>query len=343
LFDFSTLFGFFTLLSLFYVGIGLRCLYRVATRWRDLWDDDVTRSDLSLAREASFYLLVPPTVALHELGHAALIWAQGGHVSGVRFYGYMGAVFSPSLGAIGDFAVALAGNAVTLAIGVASLMIGLRRAGHPVRNVLWIDLGRQSLFLVLVFYPALCIAFAGDFQTIYNFGRTPIASSMVALAHAAILTFGYGVLWKKHWRPRAFLLSSPAALPLVRAESRLKANPDDLSAARVLGLLYGAAQDHVRAKPHLMRVIASGHADAKVRAAHGVALAGTGEHARAVEELTAALDVMLRPEDRLDVEIALARSLLALEKPAEAAARLAPLVGAYPQNRALIELYERTR
>jgi hypothetical protein len=336
------LFDFFTLLSLFYIGVGVRCLVRVVRRWRSLWDDQVTPEDLKLAREASFYILIPPTVALHELGHASVIWLQGEHVAHWMFLGYMGAVWpSGSSGPLGDFLVALAGNLVTLSIGILALGIGLRRPGHPVRNVLWIELGRQSLFLVLVFYPAICLAFEGDFRRIYDFESTPFASATTAIVHAAILSLGYGLLWRRRWRSRAILLSSPVAREFAEAERRARQDPDDLEAERKLGLAYAAVADHVRALPHLRRVVEQGRADARTRAEYGIALERSGDYARAQAELEAALGVLLRPEDRLAAETALVRALVAQDRRTEAMARIEPLVRAHPQNRALRDLFDR--
>lgn len=338
------LLGAFSLVSLFYVFVGVRCLYRVITRWPALWDDDVTRDDLVLAGEASFFLLIPPTVILHELGHAAALWSLGLGVASWGFLGYMGWVVpTGSAGPLGDFGVALAGNLVTLAIGAGTLAWGVLRPGHPVRNVLMIDLGRRSLFLVLIFYPAICVAFAGDFQRIYDFDATPVASGITAAVHVLILALGYGVLWKRLWRPRAMLLCSPLAPKLLAAEARLAGDPGDLGALRVLGLLHFTSGDHARAVAELAPVVAAGGVDPRVRTAYGAALTETGDHEAAVAQLRQALTGLLRPEDRLGAELPLARALTALGRAAEARALLEPLLERYPGEAAVRELWDRAR
>jgi hypothetical protein len=335
---------FFVLLSLYYVVVGVRCLYRVVRRWNLLWDADVTADDLRLARQASFYLLIPPTVVLHELGHAVLIWAYGLRVADWLFLGYMGEVWpSGSAGPFGDFLISLAGNVVTLAIGIGTLAIGLFRPGHPVRNILWIELGRQSLFLVLVAYPILCLFVPWDFARIYDFDATPIASGVTAVVHGALLAVGYGVFWKRKLRARAVILESPIAGKLAEMEKRLEENDQDVSAHRDLGIVFFAADDFDRALVHLRRAVDGGLSDPKLRMALGSALSAKGDHENAILELGRALEGLLRPEDRLAAELPLARSLIAMKRKDEARALLTDLTARWPKHREIRDLYDRVR
>lgn len=286
----------FVLLSLAYVGIGLTVLYRFVTKFSALFDDDFTPEDAKLANRASFFLLIPPTVALHELGHAAAIWARGEAVLGWMFYGYMGAVFYDPRGAsaLAQFGIALAGNLVTLVIGVVAVLVGLYRPGRPARNVLWIDLGRTSLMLVLVLYPGLCLMFDGDFVTIYDFARTPVASGITAAAHAAILFFGWR--WWQREKPRAILLCSPIAKQVVEAERRLAEDPNDVRAHRGLGIAYARLHDHPRARVHLEAVADA--LDPTERLLLGEVLLETDAPEEALAAFEAAERSLLRPEDR---------------------------------------------
>ena len=103
-------------------------------------------------------MLIPPAVALHELGHAVAVWFYGLEVVDWQFLGYMGWVMpSGSAGPLGDFFIALSGNVVSYLIGLAALLYPIKYPGHPARNVLLLELGRQSMFLVLVFYPLICL------------------------------------------------------------------------------------------------------------------------------------------------------------------------------------------
>ena len=296
--------AFFVALTILVILAGLRTLVRVVKEWKNLWDDDLTREDAKLASSASFYLLIPPTVALHELGHAVAVWSVGLEVESFWFLGYMGAVFHQPSSDAGNFAIALAGNAVTLAIGIACIAWGLVRPGHPVRNILWIDLGRQSLFLVLIFYPILCLVFAGDFQTIYAFSKTPIASLITAVVHAALLVGGYRLIWPRI-KARARLLCSRQAPRFIEAEAKLRTDPSDLVAQRELGIFYFAALDFTRARRYLDPVVASGKLDAHLRLTYGTLLVEQRQYAEAVPFLEQAKEGLLRPEDREAAEKAL--------------------------------------
>lgn len=288
-------------------------------------------------------MLVPPTVALHELGHAALIWAHGLEVQDWMFIGYMGAVWHQSAGELGDFFIALAGNVTTLLIGVGALLYGLHRPGHPVRNVLYLELGRQSLFLVLTFYPAICLFFPGDFQTIYDFEETPIASGITAVVHGAILAIGWGYLWRGRWRARAALLTSPLAPVYVELERRRRESPEDAAIARDLGLFLAIAGEVRRARGLLEEALERGRADPRVYVALGGILSEAGEHERAIGLLERGLDGLLRPEERLTAELPLLRSMLALGRREQARTRLEPLLRSFPEHRELRELEDRAR
>jgi hypothetical protein len=278
----------------------------VILRWSSLFGPNPSEGDARLAAKAAFYLLIPPSVALHELGHAALVWAQGSEVKDWFFLGYMGAVVHASLGPIGDFAVAVAGNAVTLLIGIGAILFGVFLPGGRSRNILAIELGRQSSFLVLVFYPLLCLGFPGDFVTIYAFSQTPIASAITAFVHATVIVFGWGVLWRR-WRPRVALLVSHHADRFVELERRVKRDPEDLGARRGLGLLLLEAGDSKKARIHLEYVAKFG-ADAALDLALGLALLESGEPQAALQRLESVAPRLFHPDQRRLAEEAIARA-----------------------------------
>lgn len=280
----------FVLLSYVYLGISALTLYRVITRWRALWGPRLGEADARLAAQSAFFLLLPPTVALHEAGHAVAVWAQGGQVLKVAFYGFMGAVWSASLGPQGDLLVALAGNVVTLLVGAGVLLWGLRWPGRPAANILRIELGRQSLFLVLVLYPLLCLFTQGDFRIIYDLRATPVGSGIIAAAHALILGLGWGWWWRRRGRPRALALCGPGATALVAAERALARDPEDLAARRALGSVWLESGAPERALPHLEAVLGRGQAGTELRLAYGVALAELGRGQEALPHLEQAAE-----------------------------------------------------
>lgn len=304
----STL-GLFALVSIFYIFIGLQTLALVIKRWRPLTGEVLSPEDARLASKAAFFLLIPPSVLLHELGHAVLVWAYGLEVVDFAFYGYMGYVVpSGRAGPFGDFAISLAGNFVTLIIGLGTLSAGLFLPGRPFRNILLIELGRQSLFIVLVFYPVICLAFPGDFVTIYDFEKTPVASSIVAAFHALLLGPGYFGVWKRRWRPRALLLSSRHAHLFVTLEKQLREQPGDAGARRQLGILYVDA-GHPKEVVRLLGPLAeSGQIDGHALLGLGLAELELGDLPNALVHLEAAEPRLLRPEARALAKLSLGRA-----------------------------------
>lgn len=297
----------FAAMALIAVGLSVRTLIQVVQRWDSLWDGDFTEADAQLAGAASFYLLIPPTVLLHELGHALAVWAAGLEVIDFWFLGFMGMVFHPPSTDLTNFAIAVAGNAVTLLVGLAAFAIGFRLPRHPAWNTLWIGLSRQSLLIVLIAYPLLSLLFSGDFQVIFDVRKTPIASGTALVVHGALIGCGF-LLWRTHLRSRAQLLCSSRALEFIESERAARRDPLDLAAHRRLALFYDSASDPAKTKAHLDPIVAAGKLDAVLRLIYGRVLLEQGDHARAIPLLEQAMEGLLHPEDRRDAEAALARA-----------------------------------
>ena len=334
------LYDFFGLLSYCYLAIGVLILYRVVERWSSLWDDDLTSNDARLAGRAAFFLLIPPVVAAHELGHAAAIWAYGLEVVDRVFYGYMGAVArNASAGPLSDFVIAAAGNVVMLVVGVLALAIGLWRPGHPTRNILVLELGRQSVFITLVFYPLVCLGFDGDFRRIYDFDATPVASAVAAVSHALALLVGWGVVWRRRYKHEALLLCSPMAKELLAARGRVNTDDRDVEAHRQLGHLYLAAGDERRALIHLGRIVAAGAADASTKLAYGSALMVSGRSGDAVAHVESARETLLDPKERRAADLVLAKALTDSGRTDDAIALTERLRKERPQDDVMLGLW----
>ena len=69
-------FGPFALLSLMYVVIGVRVIAQLVQRGKKVWDHTFTPEDRALVNQAAFFILIPISVALHELGHAIAVHQQ---------------------------------------------------------------------------------------------------------------------------------------------------------------------------------------------------------------------------------------------------------------------------
>ncbi len=117
--------GPFALISLFYVILGARVIFQLVRNFRQTFDRNFTHEDRMLVDQASFFVLLPIAVALHELGHAIAVTLYGGEVLDWGFYGFAGYVaFDPR-----DFTdaeqivVAAAGTLVNLLL--ATIAVGL--------------------------------------------------------------------------------------------------------------------------------------------------------------------------------------------------------------------------
>ncbi len=186
----------FILISLFYVVIGIRSVFRLSRSWKAVWDERFTPSDRMLVDEAAFFILIPIAVALHELGHAVAIWTMGGEVLEFGYYGFAGYVAYDPFGfsATQQTIVAAAGTVVNLTlclIGLAIAFLWRPPLRAPVNELLlqFVLLSGINAFIV---YPVLDVASGlnGDWRQMYESGVPWLTALLVAM-QAAVIFAGY--------------------------------------------------------------------------------------------------------------------------------------------------------
>lgn len=177
--------------------ISLRTLFAVIRDRRQVFDQDFTLRDRNRLSEAAFFILLPLSVIFHELGHAVVIRGVGARITDYGWYffygfvGYAGFVTPAQI-----FWIALAGNLVSVGLGLIAIAIPVfwpRRA--PVNYLLFI-FGAISILNALVFYPLLDLVggFEGDWSQIYS-GATPLLSRGTGVVHAGLL-IAAAVAWR---------------------------------------------------------------------------------------------------------------------------------------------------
>ena len=192
MFSISNLFSLVNLISLFYLYQSVRLLNRIRRQWATLRKNPLSRQQKQVAEEASFFVSVPPSVVVHELGHAVAVWAFGGRVIDFGYGFFWGFVLpAGTFTAAEDWFISLAGTLGSLLFGGAVWLL-LRR--HPTDSMRYF--GLRTLWFQIIYsligYPLLsAILPIGDWRSIYDFGQTPILSSGTAVLHLAAL----GWLW----------------------------------------------------------------------------------------------------------------------------------------------------
>lgn len=184
--------GPFALLSVLYLILGVRVVYQLLRGFRQTFDRNFTHADRMLVDQAAFFVLVPISVALHELGHAVAIRLYGGQVLDWGYYGFAGYVgYDP-----GEFTnaqqivIAAAGTIVNLLL--AAIAVGLAFLKKPpVRaaiNELLIQFTWISLLNALVLYPVLDLlsGLNGDWTQMYD-GGAPALSAVILFVHVSVL------------------------------------------------------------------------------------------------------------------------------------------------------------
>lgn len=189
-------FGPFAIISLFYVVIGVRVVYRLVQSWSSVWDKRFTQQDRSIVDEAAFFVLVPVSVALHELGHAVAIWTMGGDVVDWGFYGFAGYVsyFPFQFTDVQQTIIAAAGSLVNLVLCLAAFGVVLFKR-PPFRasiNELLVQFAFLSGANAFIVYPLLDLASGmnGDWRQMYDSG-VPWLTAVIVAVQVGTLALGY--------------------------------------------------------------------------------------------------------------------------------------------------------
>jgi hypothetical protein len=207
--------GIFGLISLFYAVIGIGVIRQVIQRRKQLFDHNFTFADRALIDQAAFFILVPISVALHELGHAIAVWFFGGEVTDFGFYVFAGYVSHQGRYTNDELIlIALAGPFVNVILSLAAVAIVLlwkppMRAAY---NELLIEFAVISGINALIFYPMLDIVatgLEGDWTQIYR-GGDPALSWAIGILHVGILA---GSFWLSRYPPFRRRLAALTGLP----------------------------------------------------------------------------------------------------------------------------------
>ncbi len=208
-------FGAFGILSLIYIVIGFQVVYQLVRSWRPTWDTHFTQQDRALVDKAAFFVLVPVSVALHELGHAVAIWSMGGEVVDFGFYGFAGYVsYYPGLFTdVQQTLIAAAGSFVNLVLCLLAFGVALLWK-PPLRssvNELLLQFAFLSGINAFVVYPLLDLASGlnGDWKQMYASG-VPWLTGVIIAVQVGALAFGYWLATDR--RPKA-LMAARTAVP----------------------------------------------------------------------------------------------------------------------------------
>lgn len=193
--------GPFSIISLIYVVIGIRSVTRLIGRWGAVWDRRFTVQDRQLVDEAAFFVLVPVSVALHELGHAVAVWGFGREVVDFGFYGFAGYVsFIPfGLSDAQLFVIASAGTFVNLILCVGAIGLVFLRPMRASINELLIQFAIVSGANAFIVYPLLDLASGlnGDWRQMYSSG-VPWLTAIIVAVQVGMIAAGYW-LYSSDW------------------------------------------------------------------------------------------------------------------------------------------------
>jgi tetratricopeptide (TPR) repeat protein len=287
-----------------------------------------------MATEIAFYVFIPLGVFLHEGGHALATWSVGGQVVDFQwrvFWGYI--VPAGSFTPLQDWWIALAGNLVSIALGLLPLPLLLF-----IRRGIWAEIlesfARQQSLYALLWYPAFTFFGFGDWVTIYNFSIAPWAEIFLVI-HLALLA---GLYWLDHsrWAVERRLGRNPAALATKRQlEQAIEQQPLAAAPLARMGLLYAEAGEMGAARGYLRRAARLDPADATLKLAQARLASVQRNPAAADKAAQAALTATdLTPAARAALHRQLAQSHMQAGRREQAIAAFGEAIALAPEDAA---------
>ncbi len=226
------------LLSLLYVFAGARYVYEAWQRRKELTDAQLTGSDRRLLAQLAFFVLIPPGVFLHELGHALATLQLGGAVGDFHyalFWGYIIPV--GTFTRLGEWWIALSGNLVSIVYGLLALPL-LLIARQTWQKYLLLSFARVQLGWALVGYPLITLlGFEGDWRTIYDPSTWVVGLPFFAFHVALVLAL---FAWNRSASVQSWEVSlyAEAGDRLSELNRRLTTQPHDRAALLERGALF---------------------------------------------------------------------------------------------------------
>lgn len=218
--------GILNIIALIYGFLCLKTIYEVWQARQTLFVAPMTPDKARLARSMAFFFFWPPAVLLHEGGHALLAVLFGAHGIRLHFFFYWGEIsYESGLVDRQDWWIALAGNAVTYALGLGLLPLARAKRVPLLWRIVAFSVASNQLFVVLLWYPGLCLThmFQGDFNVIYGKEYWWAGSVIVAAVNALTLA---GYVWTNYteggklWLARFLWQAAPPTAPTGDADGK---------------------------------------------------------------------------------------------------------------------------
>jgi hypothetical protein len=182
----------FTGLSLLQLWRGVNLVRAPISQWSLFVQNPLTAPKKRDAENVSFYIVVPISIFIHELGHALATWAFGGKVVEFGFFFFWGYVLPDRVfGPVQEWVLSASGTWGNLLVGLA-VWLYWRNSESVTLRYLGKRVLRFQIFYALIYYPIFTVILSiGDWRTIYDFAATPVLSGATAAVHVAVL----GTFW----------------------------------------------------------------------------------------------------------------------------------------------------
>lgn len=224
----SPVFAIFTMLSFWQAWQGVQLGRGLWAERHKVWQEPLTAEKMRRLDSAAFLLAIPPTVFIHELGHAIAVWVFGGRVLEFGFFFFWGYIlpdrqFEP----VQEWIISSAGTWGSLLCAAVWGLLWFQTQSSVLRYFARRAV-RLQIFFALIYYPLFTLALTfGDWRTIYDFSLAPTLATITAVVHATILA---AHLWaESHGLYEQTIFNSPSsAVAFARLAERAAESPTDL-------------------------------------------------------------------------------------------------------------------
>src|SRR6188472_3470121 len=119
-------FGMFQIMGLVIAAFGVKIVAGIFVNRHEIFDDNITPHDRMQISQAAFFVILPLTVAAHELGHAVMVKLFGAEITSWGFYFFSGFVgYQGFVTETQQILIAVAGVTVNLLLGAVAMAVVL--------------------------------------------------------------------------------------------------------------------------------------------------------------------------------------------------------------------------
>ena len=161
----SSIFSLFNILAILYIIRSAQLGITIWREWPDLKSEPLTPHKKSLANQASFFIVIPIAVFVHEAAHALAVILAGGEVVEFNYRVFWGnVVHQGTYTPVQLWLIAIAGTLGSLLVGLAFWLL-TRHSQSSFLRYFGLRAVRFQIYFSLIYYPLLSRKLVSERET----------------------------------------------------------------------------------------------------------------------------------------------------------------------------------